>query len=159
MDDGVAFPADAQAAEVVQPGEGALDHPAPAAEPGAVLGLAAGDDGLDAAAPQLAAVLVVVVAAVGDDPIGALVKSARWTAPWRVRVEREHDGETYVTLGPSPNGNYIWPLEIKVPKLTVGDSDEKRRGVLEEEKRLRDVVMRQSVKWEELPLIVLAGLR
>lgn len=37
-----------------------------AAEPGAVLGLATGDDGLDAALPEEPAVLVVVVAAVGD---------------------------------------------------------------------------------------------
>src|SRR3954470_10436975 len=41
MDDGVAFPADPEAAEVVQPGEGALTDPAPAAQPRAVLGAAA----------------------------------------------------------------------------------------------------------------------
>ena len=35
--------ADEQSFELVQPGEGALDDPAVAAEPGAVLGLAAGD--------------------------------------------------------------------------------------------------------------------
>ena len=35
--------ADEQALEVVEPGEGAFDDPAVAAEPGAVLGLAAGD--------------------------------------------------------------------------------------------------------------------
>ena len=46
MDDGVAFPASPEAAEVVQPGEGALDDPAPAAEPGAVVGAATGDDRL-----------------------------------------------------------------------------------------------------------------
>ena len=40
--------------------------PALAAEPGAVFGLAAGDHGFDAALPNEAAVLVVVVAAVGD---------------------------------------------------------------------------------------------
>ena len=33
--------ADPQAPEAVQPGEGSLHHPAPAAEPGAVLGLTA----------------------------------------------------------------------------------------------------------------------
>jgi hypothetical protein len=58
--------ADEQAAAVVQPGEGALDHPAVAAEPGAVLGLAAGDQRFDAALRDEPAVLVVVVAAVGD---------------------------------------------------------------------------------------------
>ena len=41
--------ADEQSFEVVEPGEGALDDPADAAEPGAVLGLAAGDLRRDAA--------------------------------------------------------------------------------------------------------------
>ena len=72
MDDGVAFPADPEPAEVVQPGEGALNDPTPAPEPGAVRGVAPGDDRLDAAGPERATVLVVVVAAVGDDLVGAL---------------------------------------------------------------------------------------
>ena len=55
---------------LVQPGEGALDDPAVAAEPGAVLGLAAGDHRFDAALPDQAAVLVVVVAAVGEHASG-----------------------------------------------------------------------------------------
>jgi hypothetical protein len=58
--------ADQEPAAVVEPGEGALDDPAVAAEPGAVRCLAAGDDRFDAALPDEAAVLVVVVAAVGD---------------------------------------------------------------------------------------------
>jgi hypothetical protein len=58
--------ADQESAAVVEPGEGALDDPAVAAESGAVLGLAACDHGLDAALPDEPAVLVVVVAAVGD---------------------------------------------------------------------------------------------
>jgi NAD(P)-dependent dehydrogenase (short-subunit alcohol dehydrogenase family) len=58
--------ADQESATVVQPGEGALDDPALLSEAGAVLGLAARDDRLDAALPDKAAVLVVVVAAVGD---------------------------------------------------------------------------------------------
>ena len=67
---GPAFVADEQALEVVQPGEGALDDPAVAAEPGAVLGLAAGDHRFDPALAQRAPVLVVVVAAVGDERSG-----------------------------------------------------------------------------------------
>ncbi len=66
MDVVAAVGADEKAAAVVQPGEGALDDPAVAAEPGAVLCLAASDHGLDAALPDQTAVLVVVVAAVGD---------------------------------------------------------------------------------------------
>jgi hypothetical protein len=44
--------ADEESAAVVEPGEGALDDPAALAEAGAVFGLAADDDGLDAAAPE-----------------------------------------------------------------------------------------------------------
>ena len=62
--------ADEQAFEVVQPGEGALDHPAVAAESGAVLGLAASDERLDPSLAQQSAVSVGVVAAVGDQRFG-----------------------------------------------------------------------------------------
>ena len=58
--------AEEQPASVVEPGEGALDDPAMAAEPRAVLGLTAGDQRLDAPLPDEPAVLVVVIAAVGD---------------------------------------------------------------------------------------------
>jgi hypothetical protein len=63
--------ADEQPLELVQPGEGAFDDPAVAAEPRAVVGSAAGDLGCDAAPSQLAAVFVVVVAAVGAEPVRA----------------------------------------------------------------------------------------
>ena len=58
--------AEQESAAVVEPGEGAFDDPAVAAEMGSVLGVAASDDRLDAALPDEPAVLVVVVAAVGD---------------------------------------------------------------------------------------------
>ena len=45
--------ADEQPLELVEPGEGALDDPAGASEPGAVLGLASCDLGLDSALPEL----------------------------------------------------------------------------------------------------------
>ena len=69
---GVALVAGAQPPELVQPAEAALDYPAVDAQPGAVLGLAAGDHGLDSALAERAAVLVAVVAAVGDHLAGSL---------------------------------------------------------------------------------------
>jgi len=57
---GVAFPADREPAEVVQPGERSFHHPAHAAESQAVVGAAADDHRFHASAPQLATVLVVV---------------------------------------------------------------------------------------------------
>ncbi len=72
MEFGVSFVAGAQPAEVVQVREAAFDDPALGAKAGAVLDAAAGDDGLDAAGPEQPAVLVVVIAAVGEDEVGLL---------------------------------------------------------------------------------------
>ena len=58
----------------MQPGEGALNDPAGAAEPGAVLGLAARDLRPDPSLTQFAPVLVVVVAAVGGNSVGATAR-------------------------------------------------------------------------------------
>jgi hypothetical protein len=80
--------ADKEPAAVVEPGEGALDDPSVAAEPGAVLGLAASDQRLDAALPDEAAVLVVVVAAVGDQRPRPASRSADPAANGRHPVEQ-----------------------------------------------------------------------
>ena len=87
MDLVAAVVADEQPFELVEPGEGALDDPAVAAETGAVLGLAAGDLGLDPALAELVAVLVVVVAAVGGEPVWPPSGSADAAAHRRHRVE------------------------------------------------------------------------
>ena len=88
MDVAAAFVADVEAAELVDPGEAALDDPAPAAEPGAVLGLASGDTAGDAALAQPAAVFLVVVAAVGDEQVGPAAGSAGAAADGRDAVEQ-----------------------------------------------------------------------
>ncbi len=88
MDVVAAVGADEEAAAVVEPGEGAFDDPAVTAEPGAVLGLAAGDHGFDPALPDEAAVLVVVVAAVGEQRLGASSWSADTAADGRYPVEQ-----------------------------------------------------------------------
>jgi hypothetical protein len=71
VDVGAAVVADEQSFELVQPGEGALDDPAVAAEPGAVFGVAACDLGFDATLAELAAPARVVVGAVAGDTVGA----------------------------------------------------------------------------------------
>jgi len=88
VDVGASFVADEQSFEVVEPGEGALDDPAVAAQAGAVLGLAAGDHGFDAALPDESAVLVVVVVAVGDHAVGTPPRPAADTAYRRYGVEQ-----------------------------------------------------------------------
>jgi hypothetical protein len=73
---GVAFVAGPEPAEIVEVGEGAFDDPALAAESGAVCDAALGDHGFDAAGPEQASVLVEVIAAVGQDEVGLLARSA-----------------------------------------------------------------------------------
>ena len=75
MDLGVALVADPEAAEVVQVREAALDDPALLAQPRAVLGLAPRDDRLDPARPQQPPILVEVIAAIGEQPVGLLARS------------------------------------------------------------------------------------
>jgi hypothetical protein len=69
-------PADPQAAEPVQVGEGALHDPALVAQAGAVLGAAAGDQRLHTETPDESAVLVVVVAAVTQHRVRAAPRPA-----------------------------------------------------------------------------------
>ena len=64
MDVGAVLVSGAQPLEGVQPGEAAFDNPALFAQAGAMCDAAAGDARGDPAGAQLAAVLVVVVAAI-----------------------------------------------------------------------------------------------
>ena len=99
MDVAAAFVADVEAAELVDPGEAAFDDPAPAAESGAVLGLAAGDAAGDAALAQSAAVFLVVVAAVGDEQVGPAAGSAGASVDGRDAVEQRLELGDVVTVG------------------------------------------------------------
>ena len=72
----------------MQPGEGALDDPAEAAEAGAVLCLAAGDDWLDPPLSELPAVAVVVVAAIADKLVGSAARSPDDAAHGRHTVDQ-----------------------------------------------------------------------
>jgi hypothetical protein len=102
VDLGSAVVADEQPLEVVQPGE-ALDDPTHAAEPGAVLGLASSDLRCDSAAAELAAVLVVVVAAVGGEALGP----CSWPADLATH------GGTRSRSGIS------WVTSLRLPPVTV----------------------------------------
>jgi hypothetical protein len=82
----------------VQPGEGTLDDPAGAAEPGAVLCLAAGDLGSDPAGAQLAAVFVVVIATVGGDPVGASTRATDLAADGWDAFDQRHELGDVVTV-------------------------------------------------------------
>src|SRR3954453_901985 len=99
MDVSAAFPAEPETAEEVQPGEGALDDPAAGAESGSVFALATGDGGLDAPAAELSAVLVVVIAAVGDQLVGT-----------------QAGGPTLPRTGPAPSMRGSgWVTSLRLP--------------------------------------------
>jgi hypothetical protein len=86
--------ADKQSLELVQPGEGAFDDPTEAAEPGAVLGLAAGNLRRDPALAEFAAVGGVVVTAVGGQALGAIARPADASAHRRHALdERDQLGD------------------------------------------------------------------
>ena len=69
-----------------------------------MFGLAAGDLGLDPALPELAPVLVVVVAAVGGDPLGASAGAADLAAHrWHPVDQRDQLGDVVaVAAGDRP---------------------------------------------------------
>jgi hypothetical protein len=71
----------------VQPGEGALDHPAHLAQSGTVSDAASRNQWLDAPLPQQAAVLVEVVATVGIQVPGLAAGTSPQTPDRRDGVE------------------------------------------------------------------------
>ena len=83
MDVVAAVVADEESLELVEPGEGALDDPAVAAEAGAVLGLTSCDLWGDSARAEFAATAVVVVASVSANTIGSAARPANFAAYWR----------------------------------------------------------------------------
>ncbi len=81
-----------------------------------MLGLAAGDFGSDPALAELAAVLVVVVAAVGADPVGTTARTADPSRNGRNRVdERDQLGDVVaVAAGERPGERYPGRVDQEV---------------------------------------------
>lgn len=104
MDFGAAVVADEQPAALMEPGEGALDDPAVAAEAGAVAVLAAREYRFDPARPQLPPVSLRVVGAVSEQPLGAAAGPANATADRRDAVEQRQQLRDVVAVatGESP---------------------------------------------------------
>ena len=85
----------------MEPGEGALDDPAVAAQAGAVLGLAAGNDRCDPSLSQLPAVALGVVAAVAEELVGSAARSTEDAAHGRHSVEQWDQLGNVVTVAAS----------------------------------------------------------
>src|SRR3972149_2977901 len=91
MDIGAAFVADAQAAELVQPRDGALDHPAEDAKVTILVGAALGQPGLDAADAQVHDVARPGVRLVGHHRPGTEQRSAHLALDLGDRVDQRDE--------------------------------------------------------------------
>jgi hypothetical protein len=100
VDVGSAFPADAQTAEAMAPGEGPLDHPPVGAQSCAVTSSAPGDGRHDASGADLVAVDVVVVATVGEERVGSAAGTPDSAADRRDRVEQGQKLGDVVAVAP-----------------------------------------------------------
>jgi len=85
---GPSLEANEQSPELVQPGEGALDDPAIATEAGAMRSLATGDLWSDAAPPELAAMPLGVIAAIGEELRGSPSRPTHLPCHGRDRIEQ-----------------------------------------------------------------------
>lgn len=101
VDVGAAFVAESQAAVLVEPGDRSFDDPALPAEPGAVVGLQAGDLGFDAALVELVEDAVDVVAAVAEHALGSAPRRAGFAADRRDRLD---EVEQLARVGPVRRG-------------------------------------------------------
>ncbi len=84
------LPSDAQAPEPVQQGKGALNNPAVNAETRAVLLASAGDERRDSGGADKLAVLVVVVGAIGVEPLWSTAGPSTTAPDRRNRVDQRH---------------------------------------------------------------------
>jgi len=88
--------------------EGAFDDPADGAEAGAVLGVAASDDGGDPAGAKEPAVFVVVVAAVADQLVGASARPPGKAADRGPTVEQRDQLRDVVVRAPFRSTQRVW---------------------------------------------------
>jgi hypothetical protein len=88
---GASFVSGAEPFELVQPGEGTLDHPAHLAQSGTAGDAASCDQRLDAAPPQQAAVPVEVVAPVGIQAPGPAAGAAPQSPNRRDGVQQRQE--------------------------------------------------------------------
>lgn len=117
MEVGAAFVADPQALELVEPGKCPFDHPPGASEAGAVCGAASGDEGLDAGLPQQAAVLVEVVAAVGEQALWPVAGSPAQPTDRRDCVQQ---GDQLRDIVPVSAGQWRRPAGCRVGRRSHG---------------------------------------
>jgi hypothetical protein len=124
--------ADAQALELVEPGEGPLDHPTGFAQARAVGDAATGDERLDPTLPQQAAVLVEVVAPVGEQPAWPRTRaSAQAPDRWdRVQERQELCDVMAVAAGQRDGERSAVPVDDQVVLAArPAPVDRRRSGV------------------------------
>src|SRR5262249_42368914 len=118
---------DKEPAVVMEPGEAALDDPAVASEAGPVHGLATGDHGFDTAPPDEPAVLVVVVATIGEQPLGSASRPTDAAAHRRHQVEQLEQRGDVITVAtgerpcaPEPAPLHAEGVRARAPPAVTG---------------------------------------
>lgn len=132
MEVGAYLVADPQAFELVQPGEGPLDDPACLAQAGAVRGAATGDLRCDPTSSDKAAVLVEVVAAVGEESPGPVAGPASEAADARNGVQQWHELGDVVAVPAGQRGSERGSVPVDdqvVLAAGPGPVDRRRSGV------------------------------
>lgn len=124
--------ADPEPLELVEPGECALDDPAGLPQAGAVGCSFPGDLRCDAAGPEKAAVLVVVVATVGEQPARPVPRPPADPADAGYRVQQRHQLSDVVTIsaGQRDGERGAVPVDDQVVLAArTGAVDRRRSGV------------------------------
>lgn len=132
MEVGAYLVADSQSLELVEPGEGPLDDPAGLAQSGNVGCALAGNLRCDATSPEEAAVLVVVVAAVGEQPAWPSARPATDSADTGYRVQKRHQLRDVVTVSPGQSHDDRGAMPVydhMVLAAGPGRVDRRRSGV------------------------------
>ena len=112
MDVDAAFPSGAEPAELMQPGEGALDRPELAAQAGAVGFLTAGDDRGDPAGGERTPVREEVVGPVGEEVAGAAAWSSSAAADRGDRFDEPDELGDVVAVPASHEGGERNPAGV-----------------------------------------------
>ena len=130
VDLGAAVVADQESFELVQPGEGAFDDPAVAAETGTVLAVTVGDLDGDPAFAQLGSPLAGVVGAVGEHPVGLTPRRTGPTTDGRHPIEQRDQLRRVVTVaaGQRPGEGNAGAIDQKVMLGAISGSVNRARA-------------------------------
>ena len=112
MDVSAALVAHPQPAELVQPPQGSLHHPAVHSQPAAVFRAPPSQGRRDVEPAQFLAMLSGIIGPVGVQPLGPAARSAPLTPHWRHPVHQRQQLGYVVAIGPGQDGRQGDPVGL-----------------------------------------------